>query len=185
QITHYANIDLDTQGHKEQLKAVVTTLDSADIFLGHDWLVHHNPEIDWKEGIIKFTRCPPSCDIPHRNLCVEPHLRRLQEQDEEEEEKQLDPTTIADLPPYMQKYTDLFNKNNFDRLPDCMQWDHEIKLMDDALPELRAKIYPMTIKEEEELNTFINKNLKSGRIRVSKSQYATPCFFIPKKDGSK
>ncbi|KXN81719.1 hypothetical protein AN958_03795 [Leucoagaricus sp. SymC.cos] len=57
--------------------------------------------------------------------------------------------------------------------------------MDDAPPDLRAKIYPMTIKEEEELNTFINENLKSGRIWVSKSQYAAPCFFIPKKDGSK
>ncbi|KXN86165.1 hypothetical protein AN958_09795 [Leucoagaricus sp. SymC.cos] len=57
--------------------------------------------------------------------------------------------------------------------------------MEDAPRELRAKIYPMTIKEEEELNTFIDENLKSGRIRISKSQYAAPCFFIPKKDRSK
>ncbi|KXN91870.1 hypothetical protein AN958_11550, partial [Leucoagaricus sp. SymC.cos] len=47
------------------------------------------------------------------------------------------------------------------------------------------KIYPMTLKEEEELNAFIDKNLKSGRIYISKSQYAAPCFFIPKTNGSK
>ncbi|KXN88562.1 hypothetical protein AN958_07128, partial [Leucoagaricus sp. SymC.cos] len=45
--------------------------------------------------------------------------------------------------------------------------------------------YPMTLKEEEELNIFIDENLKSGRIHVLKSQYAAPCFFIPKKDGLK
>ncbi|KXN85974.1 hypothetical protein AN958_10645, partial [Leucoagaricus sp. SymC.cos] len=45
-ITHYANITLDTHGHQEQIKAVVMTLDSADIFLGHDWLIHHNPKIN-------------------------------------------------------------------------------------------------------------------------------------------
>ncbi|KXN87509.1 hypothetical protein AN958_08746 [Leucoagaricus sp. SymC.cos] len=57
--------------------------------------------------------------------------------------------------------------------------------MDNAPPELRAKIYSMTLKEEEELNVFIDKNLKSGGICISKSQYIAPCFFIPKKDGSK
>ncbi|KXN93082.1 hypothetical protein AN958_00006, partial [Leucoagaricus sp. SymC.cos] len=56
---------LDTNGHKEQIEAVVTILESADIFLGHDWLVHHNPEIDWTNGIIRFTRCPSSCSISH------------------------------------------------------------------------------------------------------------------------
>ncbi|KXN92602.1 hypothetical protein AN958_10347 [Leucoagaricus sp. SymC.cos] len=66
-----------------------------------------------------------------------------------------------------------------------MQWDHEIKLTDNALSELQAKIYPITLKEEEELNAFIDENLKSGRIHVSKSQYATPCFFIPKKNRPK
>ncbi|KXN82052.1 hypothetical protein AN958_03270 [Leucoagaricus sp. SymC.cos] len=39
----------------------------------------------------------------------------------------------------------------------------------------------MTLKEEEELNAFIDENLKSGRIHISKSQYMAPCFFISKK----
>ncbi|KXN86789.1 hypothetical protein AN958_09640 [Leucoagaricus sp. SymC.cos] len=43
----------------------------------------------------------------------------------------------------------------------------------------------MTLKEEKELNTFINENLKSGRICISKSQYTALYFFIPKKDRSK
>ncbi|KXN91276.1 hypothetical protein AN958_01411 [Leucoagaricus sp. SymC.cos] len=57
--------------------------------------------------------------------------------------------------------------------------------MENAPQELKAKIYPMTLKEEEELNTFVDKNLKSGKIHLSKSQYTAPCFFIPKKYSSK
>ena len=25
------------------------------------WLVHHNPEIDWRTGEVKITRCPKEC----------------------------------------------------------------------------------------------------------------------------
>ncbi|KXN87523.1 hypothetical protein AN958_08596, partial [Leucoagaricus sp. SymC.cos] len=89
---------------------------------------------------------------------------------DEEEEKQPDLTMAADLPTYMKEYTHLFNKTNFDRLPNHMQWDHEIKLMENTPSELQAKIYPMTLKEEEELNAFMDENLKSGRIQVLKSQ---------------
>ncbi|KXN86759.1 hypothetical protein AN958_09619 [Leucoagaricus sp. SymC.cos] len=58
-------------------------------------------------------------------------------------------------------------------------------LFNNAPSKLCAKIYPITLKEEEELNVFIDKNLKLGRIHISKSQYAAPYFFIPKKDGLK
>jgi len=42
----------------------------------------------------------------------------------------------------------------------------------------------MTLKEEEVLNQWLDKQLKAGLIVESKSRYATPCFYIPKKDGS-
>jgi len=32
-----------------------------DLFSGHNWLVEHNPEVDWKEGITWFSRCPGHC----------------------------------------------------------------------------------------------------------------------------
>jgi len=41
----------------------------------------------------------------------------------------------------------------------------------------------MTIKEEESLNQWLDKQLKVGLIIESKSRYATPCFYILKKDG--
>jgi len=42
----------------------------------------------------------------------------------------------------------------------------------------------MTIKEEEALNQWLDKQLKVGLIKESKSRYVAPCFYILKKDGS-
>ena len=52
EVTKMVPLEIEINSHKEQLGAVVT-----DMFLGHDWLVKHNPEINWKNGTIKFTRC--------------------------------------------------------------------------------------------------------------------------------
>ena len=52
------SLKIKIKGHKEQLEAVVTDLDGTDMFLDHDQLVKHNPEVNWKKGTIKFTRCP-------------------------------------------------------------------------------------------------------------------------------
>jgi hypothetical protein len=56
--------------------------------------------------------------------------------------------------------------------------------MDDTPKELNAKAYPMTAKEKETLNVWLDEHLKSGLIVESSAQYAAPCFFIPKKDGT-
>ena len=42
----------------------------------------------------------------------------------------------------------------------------------------------MTLKEEEALNQWLDKQLKTELTVESKSQYMAPCFYIPKKDGS-
>jgi len=55
--------------------------------------------------------------------------------------------------------------------------------MDKVLKELNIKAYTMTIKEEEALNQWLDKQLKAGLIVESKSRYMVPCFYIPKKDG--
>ena len=39
----------------------VSNLGTSNIFLGHNWLKHHNLEIDWKGKTIQFNHCPGSC----------------------------------------------------------------------------------------------------------------------------
>ena len=56
--------------------------------------------------------------------------------------------------------------------------------MDEALKELNAKAYAMTLKKEEALNQWLDEQLKARLIVESKSRYTAPCFYIPKKDSS-
>ena len=39
----------------------VSKLGNSDLFLGHDWLQYHNPEVDWVNQTLLFTRCPTMC----------------------------------------------------------------------------------------------------------------------------
>ena len=52
-MTKVASLEIEI---KETLEAAVMDLDGTDMFLGHNWLVKHNPEVNWKNGTIKFTR---------------------------------------------------------------------------------------------------------------------------------
>jgi len=45
-VTKVAPLEIEINGHKETLEAAVTDLDGTDMFLGHDWLVKHNPEVN-------------------------------------------------------------------------------------------------------------------------------------------
>jgi len=54
--------------------------------------------------------------------------------------------------------------------------------MDEAPQELNTKAYAITIKKEEALNQWLDKQLKAGLIVELKSRYVAPCFYIPKKD---
>ena len=42
----------------------------------------------------------------------------------------------------------------------------------------------MTIKKEETLNQWLDKQLKTGLIVESKLRYVALCFYIPKKNRS-
>ena len=190
EVTKVAPLEIEINGYKETLEAAVMDLDGTDIFLGHDWLVKHNLEVNWKNGTIKFTRCPGTCTMKHEDIQFKCRRTKTTEtmdnkkQDNREIGKELDKTNPEDLPEYIQPFIHLFNKKNFENLPERHEWDHKINLMDKAPKELNAKAYAMTLKEEEALNHWLDEQLKAGLIVESKSRYAAPCFYIPKKDGS-
>ena len=155
------------------------------MFLGHDWLVKHNLEVNWKNSTIRFTRCPGGCTMKYKDIRFKTRRTKAMEtteQDNGEISKEPDRTNPEDLPEYIQPFTHLFNKKKFKKLPERYKWDHEINLTEEALKELNAKAYVMILKEEEALNQWLDERLKAGLIVESKSQYTALCFYIPKKD---
>ena len=71
------------------------------------------------------------------------------------------------VPESLHEYEDMFSKESFDTLPDHRKWDHTIELMTESTPHLPgAKVYPMSLDEQAELNAFLEDALKPGRIRL-------------------
>jgi hypothetical protein len=79
-------------------------------------------------------------------------------------------------------YADIFSETAFDSLPKHHKWNHTIELEHEPSPGFR-KVYPMTLTEQTEMDTFLEEALATGCIRQSKSPLGAPGFFIKKKDG--
>ena len=97
-------LEIKVNGHKKQLKVAVIDLNRMDMFLEHDWLVKHNPEVNWKNGTIKFTRCPGSCKMKHKDIRFKTRRTKtmeITEQDNREIGKELDNMNPEDLPDYI------------------------------------------------------------------------------------
>jgi len=155
EVTRVVPLEIEINNHKEQLEVAVMDLDGTDMFLGHDWLVKHNPEVNWKNGTIRFTRCSGQCTIKYEDIRFKTRRTKVMdntEQDNSEIGKELDKTNPEDLPNYIQPFTYLFNKKKFEKLPERHEWDHEINLMEEAPKKLNAKAYIIILKEEEALN---------------------------------
>ena len=106
EVTKVAPLEIEINGHKEKLEATVTDLAGIDMFLGHNWLVKHNPEVNWKTGTIKFTRCPGNCTMMYKDIRF--NTRRTKdtvldkmEQDNGEIGKEPDKMNPEDLPEYI------------------------------------------------------------------------------------
>ncbi|KAL5512271.1 hypothetical protein ACEPAG_3556 [Sanghuangporus baumii] len=171
-IKEYVIVRMIFGKHEEEIRLAVTSLASSNIFLGHDWLRKHNPEIDWKIGKIDFTRCPDECASTLSNEeADDDYVRRVWMKE------------ATKWPSYLEEFADVFSEESFEQLPDHRTWDHAIDLKPDFKPS-DCKVYPLSPKEQEAMKAFIEENLASGRIRQSKSPMASPFFFIKKEDGS-
>ena len=138
EVTKVVPLEVELNGHKETLEAAVTDLDGTDMFLGHDWLVKHNLEVNWKNETIKFMRCPGNCTMMHKDIrfnsrrTKEMETKDNREQNNGEIRKEPDKTNPEDLPEYIRPFTHLFNKKKFEKLLERHEWDHEINLMEEA-----------------------------------------------------
>jgi len=90
---------------------------------------------------------------------------------------------LLTLPNCAKEFESVFVKEDFNILPEHRQWDYAIELVLGSEPK-SSKVYSLSPVEQKELDSFLKENLRTGRIRPSKSPIAAPVFFIKKKDGS-
>lgn len=68
------------------------------------------------------------------------------------------------VPEHYRQYEKVFSEHELERLPAHKPWDHAIEFSPGAPESLRMKIYPMSPVEQEELDRFIEDNLRKGYI---------------------
>jgi hypothetical protein len=78
--------------HSERALFVVTGLDRQNLILGITWLREHNPEIDWRTGKVKMTRCLPCCCIGCRDEA------RTERQNQKKEEASINACRTGPFP---------------------------------------------------------------------------------------
>ena len=99
-----AFLEIEINRHKEQLKAAVTDLNRIDMFLEHNWLVKHNPEVNWKNRTICIMRCPESCKMKHQDIKFKTRGTQATESNEYDNSKigkKPNMTNLEDLPKYI------------------------------------------------------------------------------------
>ena len=162
-ITHFVSLVVRfPHGHQELHHFVVASLQTHVMFLGHDWLTLHNPEVDWERKTILFSRCPPVCGMSVTEFSVR--------------------SINKDYPDWKAQFPDVFSEEEYQKLPQqCPGVDLPIDLTEPR--PFKAQIYPMNHEHRQALSEWIDENLASGRIRPSRSQYSCPVFF--KDEGDK
>ena len=60
-IEHIMEVNIYYQEHRERTKINVIGEQKLTVILGMPWLACYNPEIGWKTGEVKMTRCPEKC----------------------------------------------------------------------------------------------------------------------------
>jgi len=201
-ITHQVEVNMYYKSHVERIRMDVCDLGKIDVILEMLLLQAHNPEINWEAGEVKITRYPPLCERNTKlekgqeakkgkrvvTLEEEKIVRWVMEDKEDwgrDENVEEDYKKIEEMvPKRFLKWRKVFGKVELERIPTRKIWDHAIDLKETFKPQ-KGRIYPLSKNKREEVQNFVNDQLRKGYIRPSKSPQMLPVFFVGKKDGSK
>ena len=144
----------------------------------------HNPIINWRSRtLIGWDLKPGDMDKKHPEALKSEFPMVQKTTISTELEAKIIKETVL-LPDQYRKYEVVFSETNIPLPEHRGRLDHEIKLVENFKPK-KGSVYPLSPKEREELDEFLNENLACGKICPSVSPQAAPVFFVAKKDGTK
>jgi len=124
---------------------------------------------------VKITRCPPICGRRKQEV-KEKKVRKTEKDEDEEVLKRL-------VPRRFWKWKKVFGKKELERILVQKIWDHAIELKEGFMPR-KGKVYSLSREEREEVQTFVEDQLRKGYIQPSKSPQTLLVHFVAKKDGT-
>jgi len=162
--------------HMKRMRMDVCNLGKTEVILEMLWLAAHNPEIDWDKEEVEMTYCPPI------------YRKRKQEEKRKEVkkmERDKDKETLKKLvPKRFWRWEKVFGKKKSKRIPVQKTWNYAIELKEGFMLK-KEKIYSLSREKREEVQAFVEDQLRKGYIQPSKSPQISPVYFIAKKDGTR
>ncbi|CCE34914.1 uncharacterized protein CPUR_08853 [Claviceps purpurea 20.1] len=167
------------QDHYTQLAFEISNLSDVDIILPHWWMQQHQPVnlFDKDANLIAFSSdyCRKHCCTP-ANLQPPPDTRGAATK-----ATWIATASLATVPEDFRHYIPIMTEEAALRLPDHQPWDHKIELIDGKQPPW-GPLYAMSARELATLKPWLEKMLKTGRIRRSTAPCGAPLMFADKKD---
>ena len=181
--------------HVERVWMNIYELGKTDVILDMPWLATYNPEIDWEKGEVRIMRCSLLCGktvkIKKKKEIREDEKKivrwAVDEKEDWEREKKIeaDHRKVEEMvPKWFYRWLKVFGKVESERILVKKVWDHMIDL-NNNFKVSKARVYPLSRNKKEEVQKFVNKHLKKGYIKPSKSPQTSLMFFVGKKDGEK
>ena len=87
-IENTVEVNVYYKGHVERTEIDVIGGQKWGVILGMPWLERHNPEIDWKTGEVKITRCPEECERQWRPVQGKSGWEKQKEEEAREEKEE-------------------------------------------------------------------------------------------------
>jgi hypothetical protein len=182
---------------------LITDIGSKDLLLGYPWLATFEPRFNWQSAIIDERALPVIISsINPRVIQQRPVIATLKTEEEKQSivcmlETQSTIRGVATelaiqagqnkvamvVPKAYERFSKLFSDEESSRFPPTRPWDHVIDFKPNAPDAIPCKVYPMMQQEDKALLKFLQEQEAKGYIRPSISPYASPFFFIQKKDG--
>jgi len=204
-LKYYVDLQVQMGTKRTNMCFFLTDLGHHRVILGYPWFAANQPKIDWARGWVNTAQLPvilrdakadkpqfnPStCNLPDPvdseilyigRISVVPQIARQTTSSELSERH--DRPNLTPIPTEYRRHRKVFSEEAAQHFPESRVWDHAIELKPSAPSTLPGKIYALSQLELQELQKFVKEHLTKGYIRPSKSPYATPFFFIKKKDG--
>jgi len=86
-IENTMEVNIYYQEHRERMEIDVIGGQKWSVILGIPWLACHNPEINWRTGEVKMTRCPEECGKQWRPIQGKSGWERQKEEEAKEKVK--------------------------------------------------------------------------------------------------
>jgi len=87
-IENTVEVNIYYQKHKKRMEIDVIGGQKWTVILGMPWLARHNPEIDWRTGKVKMTRCPEEYDKQWRPVQGKLGWEKQKEEEVKEERRE-------------------------------------------------------------------------------------------------